>query len=436
MQRRIMTHCIHRAKYALAEPDRLLHNAAVQIAASGRISRIGTWEGPPVNSKAAVIDWGSAVLLPGLVNAHTHLELTLLGNRLKRFTSFTDWLSQLIHQRQTWTQDQFIASARKGAMLSLASGTTLAGDITSSGVGWRAAADVNLRRVVFEEVLALSPDRSHEVVAQLDRLINEAGRNPLQIHAVSPHAPYSASPELYRQASEYAKARGMLLATHVAETVAELEFLQHGKGEFRDFLDRMGVLPAGWKPPRLSPIQYLHSAGILDRSSLMIHCNYLDEDAIDRLKTTGASVVYCPRSHAFFGHKQHPIRRLLDSGINVALGTDSLASNHSLSMLEEMRFLFRKRKDLTPEEIFRAATSSGARALHFGGVLGRLSRGYWADMAILELPSGMSKSGLLEEILEGAGECTATVVQGKIAWTKYVAEPSPATDPVSTGSVS
>jgi len=428
-----MTQSIHRARYALAEPNRLLHNAAVQIAASGRISRIGTWKGPPANSKATIVDWGSAVILPGLVNAHTHLELTSLCDRLTRFTSFTDWISQLIRQRQKWTRDQFASSARQGARLSLASGTTLAGDITSSGVGWHAAADVSLRRVVFEEVISLSPDRSNEAVAQLDRLITEASRNPLQIHAVSPHAPYSTSSELYRQSSEYAKARGMLLATHVAETVAELEFLQNGTGEFRDFLDHMGVLPAGWKPPRLGPIQYLDSAGILGRSSLLIHCNYLDEDAIDRLKTSDTNVVYCPRSHAFFGHENHPIRRLLDSGINVALGSDSLASNHSLSMLEEMRFLFGKRKDLTPEEIFRAATSSGARALHFGGVLGRLKRGYWADMAILELPSGMSKSGILGEILEGAGECIATIVQGKIAWEKSVAGEGTFSDSVPVG---
>jgi cytosine/adenosine deaminase-related metal-dependent hydrolase len=431
-----MADTIHRAKYALAEPGRLIHNAAVQITASGRISSVGTWKDPPINSKAAVVDWGSSVLLPGFINAHTHLELTSLCDRLTRFTSFTDWISQLIHQRRTWTQDQFMASTRKGAMLSLASGTTLAGDITSSGVGWSAAADINLRRVVFEEVLALSPESSKEIVAQLDHIIAKAGRKPLQVHAVSPHAPYSASSELYRQVSEYATAREMLLATHVAETAAEIEFLRNGKGEFRDFLDRMGVLPDGWKPPRLGPIQYLDSAGILGRSSLLIHCNYLDEDAIGRLKKTGTHVVYCPRSHAFFGHEAHPIRRLLDSGINVALGTDSLASNHSLSILEEMRFLFGKRKDLTPEEILRAATSSGARALHFDSVLGRLRRDYWADMAVLEWPHGLSNSGILGKILEGAGECIATIVQGKIAWTRPGIGRNPAPDSVSSGGMS
>jgi cytosine/adenosine deaminase-related metal-dependent hydrolase len=285
-------------------------------------------------------------------------------------------------------------------------------------VGWEAARGGDLRRVVFEEALALSPGQADAALSQLNLLFEKADPNPLLAHGVSPHAPYSVSPELYRRAAELGRRRGMLLATHVAETAAELEFLRDGTGEFRDFLGAAGVLPNDWKPPGLFPIAYLDSLGVLGCFCLLIHCNYLDRESITRILAAHCSVVYCPRSHDFFGHGKHPVRELLDSGINVALGTDSLASNSSLSMIDEMRFLFKKRKDIKSEEIFRAATFNGASALHFGGSLGLLRPDYWADMAVFELPPNLPARQLPSQILEGAGDCVATIVRGRIAWRK------------------
>jgi aminodeoxyfutalosine deaminase len=426
---KIMLRTIHRAKYALAEPDLLLKNAAIHVSAGGRISRIesigsiGAWNS--AHSQAKVVDWGSSIIIPGLVNAHVHLELTALRNKLTKFRSFTDWISQLIHCRQSWTKEDFLSSAAEGSRLSLASGTTLAGDITSSGIDWSAANRRNLRRVSFEEVIALSPDRVDFILSQLNLLLKREPANPFLVHGVSPHAPYSVSPELYRRSSELVRRRRMLLATHVAETQAELEFLQTGTGEFRSFLAGIGALPNNWKPPELSPVRYFDDLGVLGPSCLLVHCNYLDKHSIARILKTHSSVVYCPRSHDFFGHENHPIRQLLDSGINVALGTDSLASNFSLSMIDEMRFLFEKRKDIKPEEIFRAATMNGAAALHYGGVLGRLRRSYWADMAVLEIPQNLESRHWTGQILEGAGNCIATIVQGKIVYKKGQAAVAP-----------
>jgi cytosine/adenosine deaminase-related metal-dependent hydrolase len=208
------------------------------------------------------------------------------------------------------------------------------------------------------------------------------------------------------------------LATHVAETKQELEFLRYGSGEFKDFLSGLGMLPDGWKPPGLAPVPYLEGFGLLDHPAILVHCNYLDEHSMSRILSRSCSVVYCPRSHAFFGHEPHPVRQLLDMGVNVALGTDSLASNDSLSILDEMRFLFRTRKDLKCDEIIRMATLNGAVALDFGGVLGRLRRGYWADMTVLRLPESVSDRNVVAQLLEGAGDCLATIVQGEIVWTK------------------
>lgn len=411
-----MLKAIHRAKFVLAEPDLLLQNAAVHISNPGRISRIEPWQDPPKGPDIEVIDWGSAVIMPGLINAHTHLELTAFKDQLTRFNSFTDWIAQLMDRRQLWTKQDFLDSMRGGAEAAISSGTTLVGDVTASGFAWESALNGSLRRVIFEEATAFSPDRADEVASRLELSLGSSQKDPLLIHGISPHAPYSVSPELYRYLAEMSRSSGLLLATHVAETRSEIEFLQSGTGEFRDFLSRIRVLPATWAPPKMRPIEYLDSLGVLGPSCILIHGNYLAPESMNRILNTRSSVIYCPRSHDFFGHEKHPIRQLLDYGINVGLGTDSLASNSSLSMLDEMRYLFKTRKDIKSEEIFRTATLNGAAALNFGGVLGRLRRGYWADLTVLELPENLNPRQLLNQVLEGAGRCIATIVQGNVAW--------------------
>lgn len=425
-----MLKSVHRAKYVLAEPDLLLSNAAVHISDPGRISRVEPWHDPPSTPGIELMDWGAAVIMPGLINAHAHLELTSLQGQLTGFSSFTDWISQLIDRRRLWTREQFLDSARDGARAALSSGTTLVGDVTSSGFAWEAACGSNLRHVVFQEAIGLSPAHADQVVSQLQSLLDGAPPDPLLLHGISPHAPYSVSPELYQRLAGIARGRQLLLATHVAETKAEIQFLETGAGEFKNFLDARGILPDQWRPPELAPIAYLDSLGVLGQSCVLIHCNYLDPASIRRIANSHSSVVYCPRSHDFFGHDPHPARQLWDSGINVALGTDSLASNGSLSMLDEMRYLFRTRRDLKPEEIFRSATLNGAAALRFGGVLGRLRRGYWADLTVLEIPESLGPRQLLTHILEGAGECIATIVQGKVAWSKQSSRQSAVNIPI------
>jgi cytosine/adenosine deaminase-related metal-dependent hydrolase len=411
-----MIHTIHRAKYVLPEPDLLLQNGAVYVSGAGRILRVEHWNGPPANMRHRLKDWGSAVLMPGFVNCHAHIELTHLHNRIVRFSSFTNWISQLMAHRSEWSERDLLESALAGSALSVASGTVLLGDISSAGASWQALKSAGMRKVVFEEIVGLSPDKVHETADSLSHRLGTVAGDDMLISGISPHAPYSVSADLYRTTAKMAADRGLLMATHVAETEAEIKFLHYGTGEFRDFLSGLGALPAGWSPPRLAPVQYLHSLGVLGRTCLLIHCNYLDSDSMALIVSNNSSVVYCPRSHTFFGHKEHPVRQLLDMGVNVALGTDSLASNSTLSMLDEMRFLFRKRKDLRCEEIFRMATLNGASALNFGNTVGRLRRGYRADMTVLRVPEELPGRNVTAQILEGAGECVATIMGGEMVW--------------------
>jgi aminodeoxyfutalosine deaminase len=413
-----MIRTIHVAKYVLAEAGMLLRNAAIHVSDPGRISRLEPWLSPPAKLEADVIDWGSAIILPGLVNAHAHLELTCLQGNIDHNSSFTGWLSSLMARRRSLTREDYLASVTRGARMCLAAGTTLVGDISAAGHSWEALKPEKLRKVVFEEVTSFLPEKAPEAVSALKARLDRVQPDCRLTASASPHAPYSVSPELFRAVAELMRERDGRPAIHVAETKQELQLLQHGSGEFRQFLSSLGVLPEGWVPPGLSPVTYLEGLGILERPALLIHANYLDDESISRILSRSCSIVYCPRSHHYFGHDPHPVRRLLDIGVNVALGTDSLASNDSLSILDEIRFLFRNRKDLKCDEIIRMATLNGAVALDFGGVLGRLRRGYWADMTVLSLPEDLCDRHVEAQILEGAGECLATIVQGQIAWTR------------------
>jgi cytosine/adenosine deaminase-related metal-dependent hydrolase len=413
-----MSETIHRAQYIVADSCTLVPNGGIRILDDGRIAEVAPWNRAARGPSAEVVDWGAAVILPGFINAHAHLELTSLRNRLSRYASFTDWLSQLIALRRSWDTAAVRASIQEGIAQSLASGTTTVGDISSTGIVRSAARSSPIRKVVFEESISLSPGQAGEKIAEVKQALEFPAPGDLFRQGISPHAPYTVSGDLYRGLADLARSCNIPLATHIAETEAEIRFLQTGTGEFMDFLRSMNALPDDWNPPGSLPIPYLHALGVLGTHCLLIHGNYVDRESISRIADSGSSVVYCPRSHAFFGHREHPARKLLDAGVNVALGTDSLASNTSLSMLDEMRFLYRKRNDLKPEEILQAATVNGAKALNFGNDLGKLKPGCWADMTVLELPSNINETRIVEQILEGAGNCSGTVVGGKIIWRK------------------
>ena len=408
---------IHRARFVLIRPEILLENAAVQVSEDGRILDYYSRPARHMEPGIEVVDWGDALIMPGLVNAHAHLELTSLHRRLTEFSSFTDWAMRLIHERRAWTPEDYRRYTEEGARLALTSGTTLIGDI-ASGNGRDALSGEYPRRVVFEETLGMDPGLAEPAMAKIHALFNHADRGetcPLHVHAVSPHAPYSTSGELYRRAAAFAKSHKIPWTTHVAETPGELRFFEKGDGEFREFLIHLGAMPENRLSPGVHPVAWLDSLEILGPSCLLAHCNYLNDDAVARIARSKSSVVYCPRSHAFFAHKNHPVRRLLDAGVSVALGTDSLASNDSLSMIDEMRYLYAMRKDLAAAEILRAATINGASALGFADRLGCLTPGFFADIVVLDLPPGIKTGRLTDQILEGAGDWRATVINGRIA---------------------
>ncbi len=308
----------------------------------------------------ADVNLGDAAVLPGLVNAHTHLDLSGMRGLAPPTPHFTDWLRQVIAHRRGRTPEQIQADIRAGLAECLRFGTTLLGDISGQGLSWLVLAEAAARSVVFYELLGLTRKGSVQAWTNLTAWLAERPRlGHMCRPGISPHAPYSVRAEMFRSAASI----GLPIAVHLAETVDELELLEHHSGPFVSFLNDLGV----WDPTGLakSPERILwnsrHAA-----SASFAHCNYL---RLDSPIPSNGTIVYCPRTHAAFGHPPHPFREFLARGVRVAVGTDSLASNPDLDVLAEIRFLHRLYPDLPG-----AAAAHGHAVRRRGARLGRRNR--------------------------------------------------------------
>jgi cytosine/adenosine deaminase-related metal-dependent hydrolase len=324
-------------------------------------------------------DLGNVAVLPGLVNAHTHLDLTGLRGLTPPTPDFTAWLRAVVEQRRRRSPKQVQVDIRAGLAESLNYGTTLIGDIVAQGQSWPILSRSALRAVVFYEVLGLTKERAAAAQMAVKNWLRDHSATPTCRPALSPHAPYSVRSSLFNHVTILAKRSRCTLASHLAETLAELELLRNHHGPFVDFLKEMGV----WDPRGLvkNPAEVIEKCSPV--STLFVHANYL---APSTRIPGNSSIVFCPRTHAAFGHPPHPFREFLTRGIQVAFGTDSLASNPDLSVLAEARFLHRHYPDVTGATLLRMATLSGAEALGWHKETGSLTPGKSADLVVLPLP--------------------------------------------------
>lgn len=368
---------------------------------------IVAWRGETIQEVASyrgqsiTVHLPDAAVIPGLVNAHIHLDLTHLSGRCPPGSDFTAWLSEVIQMRRASTPEEIQAGIRAGVAESLAAGVTCVGDIDGGGDAAQVLAGQPLRAVVFREMLGLP-------AANAERSRSEAARWLAQptggrvLRGLSPHAPYSAHRSLWQWADEQA----VPVAAHLAESQAELKLLAHHAGPFVPFLEGLGV----WSPDGLiaSVEEPLESAA---RPWVIAHGNYFPLAAWPVLWRH--HVVYCPRTHAAFGHAPHPFARMLRAGINVALGTDSRASNPDLDLWQEVRWLWsRWPASLPPSELLAMATQRGAQAL--GHEVGVLTPGAPADLVVMPLPDEGAASGEPYETLFAAlGDGRRVVLAGQ-----------------------
>lgn len=370
----------------------------------GRLTHLGT-DAP----RGPIHDLGDVALLPGLINPHTHLEFSDCAAPIgQRSMGLPAWAAAVVAARQAAAQQSAThhrgpgdaegrgAAIATGLAESSRAGVVLVGEIATEP--WPLSRlDENAPRVIrFAEVLGLSAARQTQTFEWAERMARETieGVTP----GLGPHAPYSTPLELVRRVVALADDQQMLVAMHIAESREELQLLSSGDGPFRESLERMGVWRDGLFPRPAGIDEYLNVLSGAPRC-LVVHGNYLTPSQIDFLRNQPQmTVVYCPRTHSFFGHASHPIADLWRAGIRVALATDSRASNPDLSVWNEARFLRSERPELPPERLLRAITADAADAL---GVpeLGRLEIGAAPGLLAVETTAS-DEERLLEGLFE------------------------------------
>lgn len=379
------------------------------------------WVGPrrelPSRLAAAPVRaFPRSLLLPGWVDAHSHLDLTgALGRIPGTAERFADWLRGVIRFRELCPPRLLRQAITAGLDLLGSTGTTTAAHL-SSFPALEPFLEHPMRSVVFHEAIGFPAARAEERLreaedwlAAAEALIADAGAARVTV-GLAPHAPYSVSPALLRGLARLAAERGLPLSVHVAETRAEGEFLRSGGGPLRALLEERGAWDPSWAPPGLSPVRYLAQLGLLDRPGIAVHAHYLDDGDAELLARAGWTVVWCPGSHRFFGHPAPPVPRLLRAGARLALGTDSLASNAGLNMLREVRLAAEALPEVDRAVWLEAATRTGAEALGLGAITGTLEPGKAADLQVLE--SRYDITDPLATLFEGDLRVRAVLVDG------------------------
>ena len=340
-------------------------------------------------------DLGRCVLMPGLVNAHTHLELSYLRGRIPRAACFTDWVRPLLAARRTPPDDDEVEThAAEAIGEAVESGTVLFGDVSNSLGAMSALRWSRMPARVFYEQLGFNvPDPTARVAAARARIAAEAtlGADAGDIRlSLAPHAPYSVSPALFDAIRRDASAHGDVTTVHLAESAEEVQLLADGTGPWRSLLETLGVWTDGWRPPAVSPVAYLQQRGFLDASTLVVHGVQCTPDDIARVRDVGATIVSCPRSNAYVGAGAAPLAEFYAAGVPVAFGTDSLASVDDLSMFSELAAARRLAPDVPARRLIESATIVGARALGFAQDYGSLEPGKRASLLSVRVVRGVT----------------------------------------------
>ena len=372
---------------------------------------------PPAREK--ILDLGEVILLPGLVNSHCHLDYTDMAGELPPPKIFTDWIGSITAAKTAWSYSDYAHSWLRGAHQLLKTGVTTVADIEAIPdllpEVWNATP---LRIFSFFEMTGiLSRRRPADIIAEAVEKIDSL-RHPRNRAMLSPHAPYSTLPELLRRTATAARKRKWRVSTHIAESEQEFEMFQNAGGKMHDWLARNGRDNSDCR--RGSPVAHFARNKLLGENVLAIHVNYLARGDATLLAKNKTHVVHCPRSHDYFKHAKFERERLANAGVNLCLGTDSLATTRKtgrqkpeLDLFAEMRLLAERDLTVSPVEILHMATVNGARALGLAGKIGELSKNAGADL--IAVPFAGKIAGVHEALLQHSGSVSASMIDGQWA---------------------
>ncbi|MGH9159075.1 MAG: amidohydrolase family protein [Vicinamibacteraceae bacterium] len=356
--------------------------------ADGRILRVG----PPGDEPAGVVvdderDLGTVAVLPGLVNAHTHLELSFLQGRVPPAGAMPDWVRVLMRERAA-AQDVSVAAIQAAVRQLERCGTAAVGDLGNTRAAVAVLRESTLHALSFHELLGLRGD-ARAMVSEARSAMHTVDAGARVREALAAHAPYSTSPELFIAIAHASRGQPVgQISVHLGESPEEVEFLHTAGGSWRDLLENLGVWPQAWRAPGCGPVEFLARLGWLTPTTTVVHGVQLEEVELATLAKSGVTLVTCPRSNQWVGVGSPPIDRFRASGVRLAVGTDSLASVPDLDLFAELAELRRLAPSVAATELLRWATINGARALGFDE-LGAIAPGRVARLIAIELPAGI-----------------------------------------------
>jgi aminodeoxyfutalosine deaminase len=401
----------YRAAWVLPIDQPPIHDAVIEVE-DGIIKSISrTTLFRPSAAGATAEDLGNVAVLPGLINTHTHLELSWLRGRVPAANRFTDWVKTLVGIRRGTEQlitPEIVAPVRGAIRELCASGTAAVGDVSNSLAAVEPMKEAGLQGVVFHELLGFNERDGRLIEATRERRA-AAAHHGIQI-TLAPHAPYSTSVELFKAIRRAVSSSDCpIMSVHLGESPEEVELLETGGGPWRGMLGAIGAWRDDWEVPACGPVQFLERHGVIDSHTLVVHGVQLDDRSLHRLKALEATLVTCPRSNRWVGVGYPPIDRFYRSGVAVAVGTDSLASVEDLNLFSELKTMRYLAQAVPARQLLESATLVGAKALGLDRELGSLTPGKQAELVAVTLPQGVAD---VEEYL------VSGIEPSQISWVK------------------
>ena len=408
---------ILRSRAIWASKGCVIGDAAVRVRGD-RITGVGGYRDLLPDDDEPVVDVGQSIIFPAFVNAHCHLEYSGLAGEMSRDVSFTDWLNQMVSIKQSLTHDDHEAAWLAGADMLLRTGCGTVVNVESlPGLYERMAPETPLQVFPFTELIGYHPEDISELVDLAKREL--MANAPLALNAgLSAHAPYTVTPEALNVLAMFADEHSLSTTIHLAESDDEWEMFTDGTGPLYDTMGALGRLMDDCGMG--TPVQHLAKSGGFAKKTLVVHANRLTDADVELLRRADADVVHCPRSRAWFGHGGFDYDRLAKAGLNICLGTDSLASigggreAAALDMFAEMQEFSRRHPSVECEDILQMATTNGAKAMRLGNEIGQIRDGLKANMAMIPLDGTLSE--VPEMILHHKGPVKMLMVAGRRAF--------------------
>ena len=360
-----------------------------------------------------VVDLGEVAVLPGLINAHCHLDYTLMRGAILPAKNFSRWVKRINALKRSLTDNDYLRATQLGFEELRRNGITTVLNIVSTPQIFPLLSPPPIRAWFFLELIDVRPRPWIEEHVFGSWLFFAGNGDRLGGLGLSPHAPYTASAKMYEVALECSRSLNMPITTHVAESSEEYAMFAEGSGELYDFLNQLGrpMTDCG----STSPLRHLIENGLIDSDCIVAHLNELDDrdlELLSRSEWRNLQIVHCPKSHRFLHQKRFPLEALRERGLNISLGTDSLASNDSLNLFSEMRIAKKIYQTLSSREVFEMVTVRPARALKLERELGRIAPGYLADS--IAIPFKGPAGDVFDAVIQHRGTVKWMMVNGQV----------------------